>query len=143
MYPVLRVAACIIELSNKYGCMVSNLKLQKLLYYVQAQFLVNYEEPCFPESIEAWDIGPVVPAAYRKYAKYGGASIFRADKEDIGYISPEDLAKIWSVVVSCADYTVAELTKITQQETPWKKAYSPHKVNTISNESILAFVDEW
>ena len=122
--------------------MVSNLKLQKILYYVQAQFLLNYEKPCFQESIEAWDIGPVVPVAYRKYTKYGGASIFRADKEDIGYISPEDLAQIWSVVVSCADHTAAELTKITQQQTPWKKAYNPYKANIIPNESILTFFEE-
>lgn len=43
---------------------ITNLRLQKLLYFIQAVYLVNFEEPAFNSKIEAWPYGPVVPEAY-------------------------------------------------------------------------------
>ena len=43
------------------------MKLQKLVYYSQAWSLVWDERPLFPESIEAWANGPVVPALYDRH----------------------------------------------------------------------------
>ena len=45
------------------GDLMSNLKLQKLVYYAQGFALVLLEKPLFPERIEAWIHGPVVPHA--------------------------------------------------------------------------------
>jgi len=52
---------------------ITNKKLQKLVYYSQAWYLVstNGEERLFPEKIEAWVHGPVVPSLYSQYKQYG------------------------------------------------------------------------
>jgi uncharacterized phage-associated protein len=50
---------------------MSNLKLQKLMYYAQGFSLVLFNKPLFPERIEAWIHGPVIPAVYHKYKGYG------------------------------------------------------------------------
>ena len=42
-------------------------KLQKLVYYCQAWSLVREDEELFPEEIEAWANGPVVPLLYAKH----------------------------------------------------------------------------
>lgn len=66
-YDVLEVCCHVINYSNeKYG--VSNLKLQKLLYFIQAYFLIHKskEVPCFHEKIKDWDFEPVVPVAFEK-----------------------------------------------------------------------------
>jgi uncharacterized phage-associated protein len=55
--------------------LLSNMKLQKLIYYAQGLHLVLLNEPLFPEQIEAWTYGPVVPALYYKYKEYGGQGI--------------------------------------------------------------------
>ena len=44
---------------------VTNLKLQKLLYYAQGWYLAFFDEPLFDERIEAWLHGPVVPPIYQ------------------------------------------------------------------------------
>lgn len=77
MYKVLDVCRYIINYSNREDYGVSNLKLQKLLYFIQVYFLMNSEDhqPCFSEKIEAWDFGPVVPVAYREYKQYGSTDI--------------------------------------------------------------------
>ena len=46
---------------------MSAMKLQKLIYYSQAWSLVWDDEPLFPERIEAWINGPVVPELYERH----------------------------------------------------------------------------
>ena len=46
---------------------ITNLKLQKLLYYVQAISLQVFEKLAFKEKIMAWSYGPVVNEVYQKY----------------------------------------------------------------------------
>lgn len=48
---------------------ISNLKLQKLLYYAQGTFLAITNSPLFGDAIEAWMHGPVVPSVYHAYKK--------------------------------------------------------------------------
>src|ERR1035437_5552959 len=49
---------------------ISNLKLQKLLYYAQAWHLALYDAPLFDDKIEAWVHGPVVPGVFREYKRF-------------------------------------------------------------------------
>ena len=74
MYKALDIARYIIERCREKNRTVSNLKLQKILYFVQAEFLVTKNQPCFGETIEAWDFGPVVPEVYYEYRMYGSAT---------------------------------------------------------------------
>ena len=77
MYNALSVAHYIIGACSRLNFGISNLKLQKILYFVQAEFLVSTptHTPCFSERIEAWDFGPVVPVVYHKYKVYGSGLI--------------------------------------------------------------------
>ena len=49
---------------------MTNMKVQKLLYYVQSLHLALYDEPLFDEEIQAWRYGSVCPPAYRFYSKF-------------------------------------------------------------------------
>jgi uncharacterized phage-associated protein len=46
---------------------ITNIKLQKLLYYAQSLHLALYDAPLFPEEIQAWRCGPVCPNVYHFY----------------------------------------------------------------------------
>ena len=46
-------------------------KLQLLLYFSQRHHLAKTGTPLFPEAIEAWQFGPVIPEVFRKYGEYG------------------------------------------------------------------------
>ncbi len=43
------------------GELMSNMKLQKMLYYQQGFHIAYFNTPLFDEDIEAWMYGPVVP----------------------------------------------------------------------------------
>ena len=142
MYSALLVAKQIIKYCNSQDYSVSNLKLQKLLYFVQAEFLVSTNNPCFPEEIEAWNFGPVVPVVYRKYKIYGSSSIPYVSNGVIGRISPADQRIIYNIIDECGWYTAAQLVEISHNQTPWIKAYSPYRNNIISKKSIKDFFSE-
>ena len=68
---------------EEQGDSLSNLKLQKLLYYAQGFHLAIKNEPLFDEDIEAWTYGPVVPSVYNQYSQHGGDPIPKPDKVDL------------------------------------------------------------
>lgn len=50
---------------------ITNMKLQKLCAYAQAYALALLDRPLFPEIIQAWKHGPVIPEAYGQYKSQG------------------------------------------------------------------------
>ena len=71
MVRALDVANLFLHWANTAGDLISNLKMQKLLYYAQAWHLVNFRQRLFSDPIEAWDLGPVIRSVYSKYRKHG------------------------------------------------------------------------
>jgi uncharacterized phage-associated protein len=53
---------------------ISNLQLQKILYYIQKHFLKN-DSIAFSDEIEAWQFGPVVPRSYYRFSGFGAMPI--------------------------------------------------------------------
>lgn len=142
MYHARNIAKYIIEKSNRDNKPISNLKLQKILYFIQAEFLVDKGEACFSEDIEAWDLGPVVPEVYHIYKIYGSYNISSAKGLVMPKIRNEDKKIIDSVVEECYKYTVSQLVDITHRQTPWIEAYRLGRNSIISNESIKSYFDE-
>jgi uncharacterized phage-associated protein len=103
---------------------VDNLKLQKLLYYSQAVHLVlNNKAPLFPEAIEAWDYGPVVPPVYREYKPYGFDTLPPVD--DPVNLSLNEIQAV-DMTLSCfGEMSGPALINQTHFEDPWKNACRP------------------
>ena len=134
------VAKYIINHCNRESLLISNLRLQKVLYFVQADYLVNTDNPCFPDEIEAWDFGPVVPIVYHNYKLFGSNSIVLLEKNvNNSKITPADQARINEVIAACARYSVSQLVEITHHQTPWLQAYSQNGNRIITKESIKEF----
>lgn len=158
-YNVLDVCRHVINYSNEHDYGISNLKLQKVLYFIQAYFLIKKKNhtPCFHEKIEAWDFGPVVPEAYHEYKQYGSGDIpmiesyimFNEDNvwnsKRIGFddtiISGEDKKLIDKVVDKFSDYTATDLVSLTHRQSPWIDAYAPYQNNEITINAIREYFD--
>lgn len=54
---------------------ISNLQLQKILYFLQVVFCRETGMLLFSEEFEAWQYGPVLPDVYHEYSVYGGTPI--------------------------------------------------------------------
>ena len=143
-YNVIDIAAYIINYSNEIGSSVNNLKLQKLLYYVQAATLVKTNHMCFDSKIIAWKFGPAVPEAYHYYAEYGRDDIPNQEAHKdmklndktlkMSYVQPTEIdcmtqKIIRSVVNSYSNITNPfELSIKTRNEDPWKTTSLNHEI---------------
>lgn len=83
MYSAVSLSKYIVTKCVNEECPISNLQLQKILYYIQLEFLKKGENPIFPDDIEAWQFGPVVPTSYYKFCMFGSMSINIAYEEDM------------------------------------------------------------
>ena len=76
-YDALNVANYIIDKCKKDGSPITNLQLQKILYFLQREYLQNNGYSLFFNEIQAWQFGPVVPDVYYKYCIFGAMPISR------------------------------------------------------------------
>src|SRR5262245_24975520 len=114
------VAKYIVATFQQAGDPIDNLKLQKLLYYVQGWHLAVYDKPAFPESIEAWVHGPVIPGIYVEYKKYRWNPI--SDEVKAPEIDKELKGLIAEVLSVYGTETGWQLEQRTHTEAPWLTA---------------------
>lgn len=141
MYSALDIAKYIIVYCNTIGSAISNLKLQKVLYFVQAEFLVTIDTACFKEKIEAWALGPVVPVVYQKYKVFGSSIIpnISVGFFDRRIIQRDHRRLIEGVVDACKDFSASELVSLTHSQSPWLDVYVKGKNNVIKKSAIRKF----
>ena len=142
MYSVLDIARYIILKEREEGHFVSNLKLQKILYFIQAEFLVVRGEACFFEDIIASEFGPIVLEVYHEYKVFGGASIPFNLKISMPYIRSEDKKLIDDMLDMVRRYSASTLTKISINQMPWTDTYSRRKGGVISRKLIREYFDD-
>jgi uncharacterized phage-associated protein len=101
---------------------LSNMKLQKLLYYAQGHHLAQYQRPLFDGQIEAWSHGPVVPQVYRAFKKFGRSPIQLPESDpftwdEVDADTTEFLGKVWNTY---GGYSAGRLRTMTHDEPPWQ-----------------------
>jgi len=99
------------------GESLSNLKLQKMLYYAQGWFLAINGRPLFDNEIQAWVHGPVVVDEYHRFKEAGYAPIIWDGREvDL----PEDVAQFLDrVIYTYGSESAYGLEVRTHREAPW------------------------
>ena len=109
---------------------ISQIKLQKLIYFAHGFYLAVKEKPLVSEKIEAWQYGPVIPEVYHKFKKWGNSEITEVlvDESERHIISEEDIDFLNLVWHKFSDYSAGQLVEIThQQDGPWNRAIEKSK----------------
>ena len=112
-----------VKMEDKYASLI-NLKLQKLLYYIQAWSYGINKRPFFKGDFEAWIHGPVNREIYNRFnpTKYLYSEINLDDciKQDITLAS-EDSEFVNFILENYLKYSAAELERLSHNEMPWIK----------------------
>ncbi|EAH8216432.1 Panacea domain-containing protein [Campylobacter coli] len=132
--------------SKEAGDTLSNLKIQKMLYYAQGYMLAIFEKPLFDDRIEAWKHGPVIRTVYEQFKKYGSNSISFDELEDFDTDCIADNKDAHELLVLIFDKYGSmgawELRKKTHEEYPWKSSYVASLGNEITQDAIATFFKE-
>ena len=75
MFDIMDLTWFILRRCANNGTPISNLHLQKILFFLQRNSLQNAGNPLFNEKIEAWQYGPVVPVVYNNFSYYSAMQI--------------------------------------------------------------------
>jgi len=112
---------------------ITAMKFQKLVYYSQAWSLVWDEAPLFPERIEAWANGPVVPELYDRHK-----GMFRVISWDGNpeALSPQQKKTVDAVLKFYAKQSSQWLSDLTHRERPWLEAREGLSAGERSNREI-------
>lgn len=107
-----------IELGDDDAALLTNLMVQKHLYFQQGWHLAEFGVPLFEEQIEAWEHGPVVPEVYHKLKKFGKAAI-PVPKEFTTLLTPHQIEHIKGVWDRYKGLSAYGLVDLTHKEQPW------------------------
>lgn len=111
----------LVDQDEDAGEQISNLKLQKLVYYAQGFGLAIFGEPLFGEPIEAWLHGPAVPTLYQAYKGYGRQAIPVPDDFDVACYEPPVRTLIYEVYRNYGQYSAWALRELTHEEPPYRQ----------------------
>lgn len=126
------------NIENEDTDQISNLKLQKLLYYCQGAFLALKDEKLFEDDILAWTHGPVIEKIYQEYKKFGSNGITEIPDYEV-FIDDETDEILRNTYNTFARYSAWGLRNLTHNETPWKET---KKNDVISTDKIKKYFRE-
>jgi len=156
-YRAASIANEFLDLSDQAGRKITQIEIQKLVYFAHGWNLALKEAPLIGELIEAWRYGPVVRTLYDAFKRFGSDPItekalswgMRGDGKftcEIPAIQSEDPAEdfyarelvrnIWQKYGSLAPFKLVEITHL--PDSPWRQAFEQSKAY-IPNESIQAY----
>lgn len=61
------IANFVLDMCDEVGRPISNLALQKIVYFCHVWSLIELNRPLIKHSFEAWEFGPVLPYLYREF----------------------------------------------------------------------------
>lgn len=124
-YNVSNISKYIISKCNYEKKIITNLYLQKILYYVQGYFLKKYNMLAFDSDIEAWQYGPAIPDSYYEYCANSTKPIVFAGNEIDDYLDGISKKKhkrlIDDIIEKCMSLFTTSLVNKTCCETPWSQ----------------------
>ncbi len=144
MYQLPHIANCILKRAHDEGMPITQMKLQKLMYLLYADYLQNNNAVLFPERFEPWKYGPVLSDVYNAFRKYGSSPIrkYLIDSDgDYAMVSlsqnqelKRSLDRVWELF---AGYTGIELSEITHRaDGAWMKAVAQCS-SVLSDQDII------
>lgn len=130
-----------IDLIAKYiiikGVEVTQLSLQKLLYYAQGFYRAFTGKYMFEDDCEAWVHGPVFSNIYQKYKKFGSSNIEIEEDNELEDMISTDKKELLDIIIKYfGNYNGRALELMSHFEKPWQKARKGLLPNENSNTVI-------
>ncbi|MBX3045432.1 MAG: DUF4065 domain-containing protein [Anaerolineales bacterium] len=110
--------------------LISNMKLQKLLYYAQGFHLAMFDVSLFKEEIVRWMHGPVVRDLYFEYNKYGAGSIEYPAEVNFDMFTNEQLELLGEVHDVYGQFSAWALRNMTHEEPPYEQTRENQVITT-------------
>lgn len=116
---------------SKDGKPLTNMKLQKMLYYAQTLYFSAREQRLFHEELIAVESGAVIPSVNKRYSSFNHHEIDVEPEISVEHIKREDrryLDDVWRIMRS---FATRELERMIRKQKPWEEAMTKEGEQTI------------
>ncbi|MDR3302895.1 MAG: DUF4065 domain-containing protein [Treponema sp.] len=126
------------------GCdLITNMKMQKLVYYCQGFYLALYDTPLFAEPLEAWEHGPVCPPLYHELKAHGANPLPYNGDDFYETLNKQEVELILEIYGVYGQFAAWRLREMTHQAPPWRDTpfhqVIPHDLmNTYFKTQLIA-----
>lgn len=139
-YDALDVAEYVLNYcENELNKPINNLKLQKILYYIQGMHLRIKNKPLFHNIIEAGEYGAIIPDIYYCYYRFVTNPITGIIPKENNIFNNDEMKIMRAVVDETIDRDIWELVHKICSETPWKNNF----VKGYSNEILMSDMEDY
>lgn len=121
MYNAHEIASYVINWCHRHKIPITNLKLQKLLYFIQGENCRIRHTRLISDDFYAWQLGPVIPKVYYEFAIYS-SSVLPKQQCSISF-SSDELFIINQILLKYASKSTWDLVDISHSQDPWKYNY--------------------
>lgn len=130
-YSALDIAKYLICKFNSEENIITQLKLQKLLYFIEAYYMAFYDKyALYIEDFYAWTYGPVIKEVYDKYKIFMSEAIIEEDCNNLITLDQITKDSIDTICSAFGKLTAYDLIKITHlQGSPWFNTLKPNKIS--------------
>lgn len=103
---------------NNSNVPITNLRLQKLLYFVQGEYSKEKSTRLISDDFYAWQLGPVIPSVYAEYSIY--SSLVLPAQKSVVSLSRECVHVIDTILQKYDKLSTWDLVELSHQQDPWK-----------------------
>lgn len=108
----------IIDMCTRDNKPVSNLQLQKMLYFIQTAYCkATNGDLLFSDEFQAWPYGPVISSVYEEYSYFGGRVIEK---------QYNDISNIFSSISAAVKDFVDDAIRTLRDKYPWDLVQLSH-----------------
>jgi uncharacterized phage-associated protein len=147
-YSAQAAARTILERAHAQGLSITNLKIQKLLYFAHGLMLSLHDRGLINEKFQAWKYGPVVEELYHALKFFGPStippsSVFIKHWEIIPDSDTDALAAIDSILGQLGKLSGGRLIDISHDKNgPWHAVYHDETRSVeIENSAVKTYFD--
>lgn len=146
-YPAKLIAYAFVKRGIDEGRPVTQMKLQKMVFFAHGVHLAAFYTPLVQEDFEAWQFGPVVPSIYQEYKSFGSQPIkttVEYPNSEKVYLDENAKAAIdytWNATKNLSASTLSAWTHM--KGSPWYEYYVPNVWSVqIDNSTIQKYFQQ-
>ncbi|MGL6184792.1 MAG: Panacea domain-containing protein [Clostridium chrysemydis] len=119
-YDVLDISEYVLSYCESKEKPISNLKLQKILFYIQCEHIRRNKKVLFDNKMECWTYGICIPDSYLHYNSWSSTDIFGVKLKE-GIVFNDDTKLIMDKIINkYIDWNTWQLVESNQKEKIWK-----------------------
>jgi len=147
------VAKEFVRMGSSSESPVTQMKLQKMVFFAHGLHLALYDTPLCSEPFFAWKFGPVIPSIYQLYKKWGSSPIIDqpatfkiseastvSESYTLSSTETEAIEYTWEITKNLDGVTLSNWSHA--QNSPWAQAYAKGENTIISNDVIKEYFEQ-